>query len=656
MKIEDIFKKLKPISEKDLDMLWQEYILADTKTQKSMEDLLRLVLAKNLGETFEEKEILLEPPPKELSQGEYPLGVVHYGKEGFHWFGMREKEWIQHVGIFGRSGSGKTNVAFLIVLNLLKHGKPFLVFDWKRNYRDLLSLDCSGEILVFTVGRSVSPFHFNPLIPPPGTPPTIWLKKLIEIMCHSYFLGEGVAYLLQKAIDTVYTQFGVYEGKNRVHPTLKDVKDYLEGYKAKGRESAWMDSALRAVGVLCFGEVGKVLNQREDLQMEELLRKNAVLELDALTNSDKTFLIESLLLWIHHYRMAQGGREKFKHAILIEEAHHILLRKKQEIMGEEAITDVILREIRELGEAIILLDQHPSLISKPALGNTYTTIAMNLKHRADISMISDSLLLDMDRTRYLGKLDIGMAMVKLQGRWFDPFLVKFPLVRIEKGVITDEEVNKRMKGLIETDPKVSMDRGELTEPDSYGRGVFRVSLSEGKGKEEGFSGCEALLLKDIGKHRFSSTSDRYARLGLNAYQGNKAKDSLINKGLIEARDFPTQTGRIKLLIPTEKGMALLRSLGVNPHISHRTGGPDHEYWKGKLADYFRERGYRVTEEKPIGGGKTVDLVAESDEERIAIEVETGKSDAFYNLTKDLKEEFDKVIVVNLKRKGQPSKS
>jgi hypothetical protein len=249
-----------------------------------------------------------------------------------------------------------------------------------------------------------------------------------------------------------------------------------------------------------------------------------------------------------------------------------------------------------------------------------------------------------------------MAMVKLQGRWFDPFLVKFPLVRIEKGVITDEEVNKRMKGLIETDPKVSMDRGELTEPDSYGRGVFRVSLSEGKGKEEGFSGCEALLLKDIGKHRFSSTSDRYARLGLNAYQGNKAKDSLINKGLIEARDFPTQTGRIKLLIPTEKGMALLRSLGVNPHISHRTGGPDHEYWKGKLADYFRERGYRVTEEKPIGGGKTVDLVAESDEERIAIEVETGKSDAFYNLTKDLKEEFDKVIVVNLKRKGQPSKS
>ena len=50
-------------------------------------------------------------------------------------------------------------------------------------------------------------------------------------------------------------------------------------------------------------------------------------------------------------------------------------------------------------------------------------------------------------------------------------------------------------------------------------------------------------------------------------------------------------------------MALLESLGVNPNVSHRKGGPEHEYWKNKLAEYFRERGYKVTEEKPIGGGK-----------------------------------------------------
>jgi len=138
----------------------------------------RLVLAKNLGQTFEEKEVLLEPPSKQDSYGEYPLGIVYYGKEKFHWFGLREREWIQHIGIFGRSGSGKTNVAFLIVLNLLKHSKPFLVFDWKRNYRDLLSLDYGEDILVFTVGRSISPFYFNPLILPSGSPPNDMAQEI----------------------------------------------------------------------------------------------------------------------------------------------------------------------------------------------------------------------------------------------------------------------------------------------------------------------------------------------------------------------------------------------------------------------------------------------------------------------------------------------
>ena len=34
MKIEEVFRKLKPIAEKDMDLLWQEYILADTKTRE----------------------------------------------------------------------------------------------------------------------------------------------------------------------------------------------------------------------------------------------------------------------------------------------------------------------------------------------------------------------------------------------------------------------------------------------------------------------------------------------------------------------------------------------------------------------------------------------------------------------------------------------
>ena len=87
-----------------------------------------------------------------------------------------------------------------------------------------------------------------------------------------------------------------------------------------------------------------------------MLESNVIFELDSLTNADKTFFIESILLWIHQYRMGEEDRESFKHAIIIEEAHHVLLKRKQDIKGSETITDVIIREIRELGEALVIID------------------------------------------------------------------------------------------------------------------------------------------------------------------------------------------------------------------------------------------------------------------------------------------------------------
>jgi len=68
-------------------------------------------------------------------------------------------------------------------------------------------------------------------------------------------------------------------------------------------------------------------------------------------------------------------------------------------------------------------------------------------------------------------------------------------------------------------------------------------------------------------------------------------------------------------------------------------------WKKRLAEYLRASGYAVTEEYPVGGGRTIDLVAERDGKRIAFEIETGKSDAAGNVQKCLDAGMDRVIVV-----------
>ena len=158
-----------------------------------------------------------------------------------------------------------------------------------------------------------------------------------------------------------------------------------------------------------------LLNTNSNRSVERILDRPVILELDSLTQSDKVFFAEAVLLWLHHRRMTENRRENFCHCTVIEEAHHLLSDERRSLVGGQSVMEIIFREIREFGESMVLLDQSPSRISLPSLGNTYTTIAMNLKHRTDINAMAQCLLLDQDKDM-LGSLEIGEAIVKLQGR------------------------------------------------------------------------------------------------------------------------------------------------------------------------------------------------------------------------------------------------
>jgi hypothetical protein len=73
---------------------------------------------------------------------------------------------------------------------------------------------------------------------------------------------------------------------------------------------------------------------------------------------------------------------------------------------------------------------------------------MNLKHAEDVNAIANAMLLDCKDREYLGELATGSAIIKLQGRWFRPFLVKFSLIPIKKGLMTDGQLRQRMDKLL----------------------------------------------------------------------------------------------------------------------------------------------------------------------------------------------------------------
>lgn len=645
MLAEEICVKLRPILGEKVDRLWRAYLVEDADGKREIEQILNMMYVDNISTDFDNKNNdILAPPPAEYVRGEYPIGEITYAGKKLYPFCLREHDWIKHVLIVGASGSGKTNLCFQVLKNFIYKKKHFLVLDWKRNYRDIIQESYGKDVRVYTVGRDVAPFRFNPLIPPPGTSAKTWLKKLIEIIAHATFVGEGVMYLLQKALDKVYQDFGLYGSKPVLnYPTLKDLLNTIENTEAKGRESGWMSSTLRALGALTFGETGKTFNIRQQSNMIDLLNHQVILEMDSLTNTDKIFLVESILLWIHHYRLSSPSqkREEFDHAIILEEAHHVIGKDKSDLVGGESITDVIIREIRELGESVIIIDQCPSLLSLPARGNTWCTIVLNLKDAKDVNSAASSLLLEASDKKVLGRLDIGEGVAKIQGRWHKPFMINVPHIPIKKGSVSDKMIGEMMR---------PYSTCSTTESTTIGQEKEFPENDYQRKKDIGITSEEQVLLKDIFSNKLSGVVERYKRLGWSRRKGNELKNSLIKKHLIDTEEIATKSGRVIVLKLTNQGKKYCNYPISEKPSDIREGGVTHEYWKNKYAQILKAKGFDITFEKPIGEGKSVDVVATKKNIQIAIEVETGRSDILSNINKCLQAKFDRIIIVAINEK------
>ena len=435
-------RRLAAVNPELAERSWLFYLSGEGEERGLATDLFDVLLDQAVQQDYHER-FVLDPPPRAVCTGEYSLGVVVYPPgQAYGAFGLREDEWLKHVLIVGMTGAGKTTLAFHLLRQLRRKGKPFLVFDWKQSYRDLRQLADLADTRVYTVARKAAPFRFNPLVPPPGTAPGEWLMQLVDVLKHAYFVGEGVEYLLRRGIDWCYQHCGLFDEQPCATPTFLRVREYVQKQRLQGRMSLWKASAQRVLEALCFRHgLGPVLNTAPTVDLAMLLTRPVVLELDALADADKVFLTEALILCLYHYRKNHGAREVFHHALVIEEGHHILSQKKEHSAGSETIMETCLRQIREFGEAVVVIDQEPSKLSGSIKANTYTKIAFTLGNGADIEDITRCMRLTSDEANSLKLLSVGEAVVTLNGRTHRPLHVCFPAVPIEKG----REHNARLK-------------------------------------------------------------------------------------------------------------------------------------------------------------------------------------------------------------------
>ena len=360
MTVRETLRKLAPvIGDERANQLWRVYLTSDTKEKRELEGTLEAYAAQALGDNPCSNAVgLFPPPPPEKCLGDIDLGCVRYGGKDSFVLGLRKDELLRHVGLYGSSGSGKSNAIALILDGLNALGTPFLLCDFKRTFRAVLRNQ--PNLLVFTAGDShTSPFRINPLIPPPGTSIDVWAKKVIGALSHAFCQGAGSESLLITALSNAYSE----ASKAVRWPTFQDVGRILEEQPARGRKGMWMDSARRSITSITTGNAGDVFCPEQPTDLAELLTRSVILELDLLNQAEQTFLSECLLLWFIQYRMNDNvARETLRHVIIIEEAHHLLRSPPGVGDGSEPVIHIALREVRELGESVILATQNASVV------------------------------------------------------------------------------------------------------------------------------------------------------------------------------------------------------------------------------------------------------------------------------------------------------
>ncbi|MBN2642785.1 MAG: hypothetical protein JXR78_14120 [Victivallales bacterium] len=597
MNIEKVAEKLHPLMPETVQRLMKNREFADPDLKPLIEKQILQTAYQHLG-NFHNK-LLTSLPPEKKAKGEIELGTVLYEKEKWP-FGISKSELMQNMSIFGRSGAGKTNVSFQLLIQLIRNKVPFLYLDWKRTARHLIP-NLRSKINVYTAGRSLSEFVFNPFIVPPQVESHVYLNHTVDALADAYTLGDGAKSVLQKAIMNCY-------GQGNDSPLAADIIREIDNIESNERAKGWKITAKRALESIALSGISRKESSQHAM-VEKLIKSNTVIELDSLNQNVKEFLIPLLFFWVYQIRLREKAREKLSLVIFIEEAHHVLYHGKTR--SKETTMEMLLRQCREIGIGTVIIDQQPSLISSTALANTYTSICLNQKSPADINKAAFLSLVDNDDKKYFSMFPVGWGIVKLQDRWSRPFLVRFPLVDIKKGEVTDEILKNSLEN---SGNSIVRNSGRLLDADAFTGPPDDLHLR---------------FLKDVADHKDDGVYIRYKRLNCNPAIGHKIKEELINQRLIEQQLIDFGKTRKALLRLTKDGTKFFD--GVQKHGNESVV---HGYWKRFYANRFREAGYEVKEEVARGPGR-IDVLAIKDNEKIAVEIETGKSDMIKNAKADL---------------------
>lgn len=346
----------------------------------------------------------------------------------------------KHTFVTGTTGSGKSNVMYLILDKLYNSGKKFMVIEPKKGEYKKIFGGLSGvkvyssnpyESLLLTI----NPFSFDYK---KGIMVYEHVDRLVEIFNACWPMYAAMPAVLKKSILDAYNACGwntklskPADYNNVLFPTIEDVifslRKFINNSEYSGDTKSDYKGAIETrLLELTEGVTGLMLNSQRDIANEDLFDNNVIIDLHRIGNSETVSLIMGIIiLKLNEYRMACCDmNENLQHVTVIEEAHNILKRtssiQSQEsanLIGKsvEMISNSIA-EMRTYGEGFIIVDQSPAQVDMSAIRNTNTKIILALPDEEDRKTAGKSIGLSDEQIEEISKQKTGQAIV-YQNDW-----------------------------------------------------------------------------------------------------------------------------------------------------------------------------------------------------------------------------------------------
>ena len=438
---------------------------------------------------------------------------------------------------------------------------------------------------------------------------------------------------------------------------MHDLYESLKQHKLErkyGREAGFLESAQNRVNE-CLLSFGHILDCDKGFLPEELLAKNVVLELEGLLAENQAFLLTILLRYVFQYRITSGHRGGLQHIMLFDEAKTVY-SKQREFSKELGVSEIanFTSTIREFGEGLIVADQMPTELGDSIKANVHTVISMSQSGAPNVSEMSRALGLTKEQLETSRGLQadkssgIFEAIVKLNGRWMTPFVMRVFPFQIAKDA-SQAEIDCIMA------PELEQLRGRITLRTDYSyvleakrKTQEERSAKPGKPetkKAEPFEDNFLIkILTNIREHPFIDQKTRIQTLDLPSSSSTNANifRELVNRELVEVHRIGLGRGKSSKVFYeiTDKGkeFASMERVRIPGKGSFR-----HKFWQHQIKRFYENLGYLPEIEKRFGS-KNVDVGFLQDGKRVAVEVELSPDHLVKNIQKDFDAGCFRVIV------------